>query len=305
MKIDPKILEWLLEGDPMIRFQVMRDLQGKPEKVWRAEQQRVAETGWGAEFLKRQRKDGSWPAGRWTETIWMLVLLLDCGMPTQFESLRIATDKKISGLLPAGKPIAPNILKERLDLCHVGFWLRIGSAFMPEDERLRAMVEAIFELQMADGGWNCRVRNYPNTTHSSFHTTFNVLEGLREAAKAGVVKKAQFKKAEDRAIEFMLEHRLFKSDKTGKVVDDRITQLTFPSYWHYTVLRGLDYIRETRHIKDARLDDAIKLLESARKPNGRWPVEKRIPGITFFDMEKPGSESRWNTLRALRVLGAR
>jgi hypothetical protein len=103
----------------------------------------------------------------------------------------------------------------------------------------------------------------------------------------------------------MLAHRLFKSDKTGVVIHESMTHLTFPSYWHYTVLRGLDYMRTTRHFGDARLEDAIDLVERRRKPNGRWPVEKRIPGITFFDMEKPGGDSRWNTLRALRVLKSR
>jgi len=226
-------------------------------------------------------------------------------MPTRLERLHKAADLQISSLLVPGRPVERRVLKERLDLCHVGFWLRIGSAFLPGDERLKAMAEVIFELQMADGGWNCRIRNYPNTTHSSFNTTFNVLEGLREAVRAGVVERARFEAAESRALEFMLAHRLYKSDKTGAVVEERMTHLTFPSYWHYTVLRGLDYMRTTRYINDARLKDAIELVESKQKPNGRWTVEKRIPGITFFDMEKPGSESRWNTLRALRVLNSR
>jgi hypothetical protein len=128
---------------------------------------------------------------------------------------------------------------------------------------------------------------------------------MREAVDAGVVDRSRFQVAEARAMEFMLAHRLYKSDKTGAVIHERMTYLTFPSYWHYTVLRGLDYIRATPYIGDARLEDAVKLLEGKRKPNGRWPSENRIPGITFFDMEKPGQESRWNTLRALRVLKSR
>jgi hypothetical protein len=305
MNIDPNILDWLLAGDPVIRWQVMRDLLQEPEAVWRSEQDRLPDYGWGAEFLRHQLPDGSWPKGRWTERIWTLLLLLDCGMPTRLDRLRKAADMQISSLLAPGRPVEHSVLKERLDLCHVGFWLRVGSAFLPGDERLPAMAEVIFELQMADGAWNCRVRNYPNTTHSSFHTTFNVLEGLREAAAAGVVGRARFEAAEARALEFMLAHRLYKSDKTGAVVHERLTHLTFPSYWHYTVLRGLDYMRSTRSIGDPRLADAIELIESRRKPNGRWPLEKRIAGITFFDMEKPGGDSRWNTLRALRVLRSR
>ena len=305
MEIDPNILDWLLEGDPIIRWQVMRDLLQAPEAAWRAEQARIPEEGWGAEFLSHQLPDGSWPPGRWTDTTWMLLLLLDCGVPKQSERLKQAANLRISGLLPPGEPVERRLLRERLDLCHVGFWLRFGSAFMPGDPRLGAMAEAIFELQMADGGWNCHIRNYPDTQHSSFNTTFNVLEGMREAVDAGVVERSRFEAAEARALEFMLAHRLYKSDKTGAVIHERMMYLTFPSYWHYTVLRGLDYIRTTPYIADARLEDAVQLLESKRKPNGRWSIENRIPGITFFDMEKPGQESRWNTLRALRVLKSR
>jgi hypothetical protein len=304
MKLDPKVIDWLMEGDPAIRWQVMRDLQEKPEKVWRAEQARVATEGWGKEFMRRQQANGAWPAGRWTETTWTLLMLLDCGMPRD-DRLGKAANLQISKLFPRGEPVEFKVLSTRMDLCHIGFWLRFGSAYLPGDERLKPMTDGVFKLQLADGGWNCQIRNYPDRTHSSFNTTFNVLEGLREAAEVGVLEKKQFKAAEAKALEFMLMHRLYKSDKTGKVVDEKMTYLTFPSHWHYRVLRGLDYMRNTKQIKDKRVEDAIELIESRRLPNGRWPVEKRIPGITFFDMEKPGSESRWNTLRALRVLKAR
>jgi hypothetical protein len=188
--IDPKILDWLLAGDPVIRWQVMRDLLDEPESTWRAEQERLPQHGWGADFLRHQAPDGSWPKGRWIETPWTLLLLLDCGMPREIASLQQAANLQISHLLPPGQPVKHQVLKERLDLCHVGFWLRFGSAFLPGDERLKPLAEVIFDLQMADGGWNCRIRNYPNTVHSSFHTTFNVLEGLREAVAAGVVEPA-------------------------------------------------------------------------------------------------------------------
>jgi hypothetical protein len=299
------ILDWLLEGDHVIRWQVMRDLLGKSESIWRAEQNLLPIDGWAAAILQRQLPNGAWPKGRWTDTIWTLLVLLDCGIPTHLPALQKATNLQISLLLPPNQPVKHQLLRERLDLCHVGFWLRIGSAFLPQDGRLGAMADVICALQMADGGWNCKIRNYPNTTHSSFHTTFNVLEGLREAVQNGIIDPQRFKVAEDRALEFMLEHRLFKSDKTGAVIDAGMTHLTFPSYWHYTVLRGLDYMRTTAHFNDPRLDDAIELIAKRQKLNGRWPIEKRIPGITFFDMEKPGSDSRWNTLRAMRVLSAR
>jgi hypothetical protein len=187
-------------------------------------------------------------------------VLLDCGVPKSLGRLRQAANFQISHLLPEGEPADRKLLTHRLDLCHVGFWLRFGAAFMPDDARLKTMAEVIFELQMADGGWNCRIRNYPETTHSSFHTTFNVLEGLREAALAGIVAQADFAAAEDRALEFMLAHRLYKSDKTGEIVHEKLTYLTFPSYWHYRGLRGLEYMRTSRHMGDPRLEDAIQLL---------------------------------------------
>jgi hypothetical protein len=146
------------------------------------------------------------------------------------------------------------------------------------------------------------MRNYPNRRHSSFHTTFNVLENLRIAAQRGIVPTDAFSEAEARAAEFMLSHRLYRSDRTGEVISDRFTHLTYPWHWHYTVLRGLDYLRLTPAISDERLADPIELLRERRKPNGRWPLQKRIPGTLLVEMERPGTESRWNTLRALRVL---
>jgi hypothetical protein len=122
------------------------------------------------------------------------------------------------------------------------------------------------------------MRNHPQTHHSSFHTTFNVLENLRIAVAQGAVPEQSFRAAEARAVELMLAHRLFRSDRTGDVISERFTHLTYPWHWHYTFLRGLDYLRLTSAISDERLTDAIELLQEARKPNGRWPLQKRIPG---------------------------
>jgi hypothetical protein len=218
---DEAVVEWLLCGDPVIRWQTMRDLLDEPAAVWQAERRRVLEAGWVAELLSRQGRDGEWPAGRWTGSVWTLLLLVACG-------------------LPEGHPPS------------------------------RAPVEGLlgrFSAQLDDGGWNCHMRNHPHTHHSSFHTTFNVLENLRLAVGRGAV--------------------------------------TSPWHWHYTVLRGLDYLRLTPAIHDPRLDDPIGLLCDQRKPNGRWSLQKRIPGTLLVEMERPGGESRWNTLRALRILRCR
>jgi hypothetical protein len=297
-----EVIDWLLEGDPVIRWQVMRDLLGAEEAGYEAERRRIPEMGWGARFIDCLRPDGTWPPGRWTDTVWTLLILMDCGMPADCPPINAAARQFVDHHLTNERAADEKWLISRIDLCHLGFWLRIGAYFIGHDPRLRQLSAIILQAQMPDGGWNCRKRNYPHTSHSSFHTTFNILEGLSAAADAGLVDPREFRASEMRALEFMLAHRMYRSDKTGDIVSDRFTYLTFPSHWHYTILRGLDYMRSRPEIGDPRLDDAVSLLKSRRKENGRWPVEKRIPGTALFDMEKMGGDSRWNTLRALRVL---
>jgi hypothetical protein len=297
-------IEFLLSGDPAIRWQTMRDHLGEPERVWQDERSLLATEGWGGQFLAARNPDGSWLRGRWTDTVWTLATLVELGVPLCIDEAAIAFENVVSRHMPAGETVSPEFLKTNMDLCHLGFWLRIGSTYLPTDPRLKPLAEIVLGLQFADGGWNCRIRTKPKTTHSSFHTTLNVLEGLRVAASIGAVEANVFNDAEARAIEFLLQHHLYRSDRTGEVISERFLELSFPSYWHYTILRGLDCIRETPFIRDERLLDPIGVLESRARPNGRWPVEKRIPGDTFFHMEKVGQDSRWNTLRALRVLKA-
>jgi hypothetical protein len=351
-------VDWLMRGDPVIRWQTMRDLLDSPEADWMAERRRTCEEGWVARFLDQQLPNGEWPREtRWKGTVWTLLVLLDCGTPSGHPAVIKASGALLDRMMPIsilpappytsgredetecgarsldihrdryeksrssttsdfdsaqanemGSPATPGDAVQsridRVDLCHLGFWLRIGSTFTPTDYRLRRVAECLLQTQMSDGGWNCNVRKKP-TVHSSFHTTFNVLEGLRAAASAAVVAEPAFAVAEERALEFMLQHQMYRSDKTGKVINERFLKLTNPSYWHYTVLRGLDYMRETTAIRDHRLTDPISWLSSRQKPDGRWCTEFRVPGETYFDMERPGSRSRWSTLRALRVLKAR
>ena len=285
---DP-VVEWLLEGDPAIRWQVQRDLLNEPPEVWEAERRRTVDEGWVAEMLTC-RKANAWPKGRWTDAPWSLLLLVACGLPADHAGARADTDRMLARLDALD-------LSRRMDLCHVGFWLGLGAYFLGDDPRLPRLAEFILAAQYADGGWNCQMRNYPQRLHSSFNTTFNVLEGLRLSGVAHL-------DAEQRALEFMLEHRLYRSHRTGEVAEERFTHLTYPWHWHYTFLRGLDYMRLTPAIADPRAADALDLLRSQRLPNGRWPLQKRIPGVLLVEMEKPGGESRWNTLRALRVLRA-
>lgn len=299
------VVEWLLSGDPVIRWQVMRDLLDEPAEVWEAERRRTVETGWVAELLSRQGRSGEWPKGRWTDTVWTLLLLVACGLPEGHPSAREPVARLLDRFMPLGEAVDGAFLLRRVDLCHLGFWLGLGAHVLGDDPRLPGLGKAVLSAQYEDGGWNCQMRNYPERRHSSFNTTFNVLENARIAASQGAIAASAFREAEARAVEFMLVHRMYRSDKTGKVVADRFAHLTYPWHWHYKVLRGLDYLRLTPAIHDSRLDDPIRLLVSQRTSNGRWPLQKRIPGAVLVDMERPGADSRWNTLRALRVLRCR
>jgi hypothetical protein len=303
--IDDSVIEWLLDGDPAIRWQVMRDLLDAAPEDWERERRRSVESGWVAELLAHQGSDGEWPKGRWTASTWTLLLLVACGIPEDHPAVSTPLERLLGRFMPPGEEVDGAFLLRRVDLCHLGFWLGLGAYFLGADPRLGPLGPAVLGAQLDDGGWNCHVRNRPATRHGSFHTTFNVLEGLRIASAQGAIPEPAFREAEGRAAEFMLRHRLFRSDHTGEVISDRFTHLTYPWHWHYTVLRGLDYLRLTPAIRDERVDDAIELLHARRKPNGRWPLQKRIPGTLLVEMEKPGGESRWNTLRALRVLRCR
>jgi hypothetical protein len=298
---DP-VIEWLLEGDPVIRWQVRRDLLDEPPEAWKAERRRVVEEGWVPAMLARRGPGNTWPKGRWTDFTWALLLLVACGLPDDDAGAAESVDQALGRFMPDGEDVDGAFLLKRVDLCHLGFWTGLGAYFRPDDPRLPGLGEAVLSAQLADGGWNCHMRNRPQTEHGSFHTTFNVLENLRIAAERGVVPETRFREAEARALEFMLVHRLYRSHRTGEIASERFTHLTYPWHWHYTVLRGLDYMRLTPAIADERAGDALELLVSQRKPNGRWPLQKRFPGTLLVEMEKPGGESRWNTLRALRVL---
>ena len=300
MASEESVVDWLLDGDPAIRWQVMRDLLDEPAEAWERERSRTMESGWVTELLARQGADGEWPAGRWSASTWTLLLLVALGIPEGHPAGRAPIERLLDKFVPDGASVES--LLTRVDLCHLGFWLGLGAHFVDDDPRLPLVGDAVLSAQFADGGWNCHMRNYPDRTHSSFHTTFNVLENLRIATVRGIVPKRTFVAAEARAVELLLEHRLYRSDRTGEVISERFTQLTYPWHWHYTFLRGLDYLRLTPAVSDPRLADPIDLLRDKRKPNGRWPLQKRIPGTLLVEMEKPGQDSRWNTLRALRIL---
>jgi len=302
------VIDWLFAGDASIRWQVMRDLLNKPKREWGAERKLVATTGWGADLLSRQERTGRWGGGiygpKWISTTYTLLQLREMGL-TPGNARAIKGCKLILDRAFGKNPDSSKFASSGCT-CMMGMWLALPAYFGVDDKWLEELVEHILSEQMPDGGWNCRRGRKPKPAkHSSFHTTLNVLDGVREAIDRKIGPKKELRKAEARAIELLLQHRMYKSDKTGKVIKDAFTKLSFPVRWHYDFLRGLDYIRTTDAIHDNRLGDAFALLESKRNEEGIWPMENEYSGKFFFRMESRGKPSRWNTLRALRCLRAR
>jgi hypothetical protein len=179
--------------------------------------------------------------------------------------------------------------------------LSIASHFEYDDDRLDTIAEHLLEQQMPDGGWNCRRSS--GATHSSVNTTISVLEGLRLYEVFRRRRVVTMRRAQQRGREFLLAHRLFRSHRTGKVIKPIFTRFAFPPRWHYDILRALDHFRSVDAPRDERLADAIDVVRRTERADGRWVLDHAYPGKTYFQLERVGAPSRWNTLRALRVLG--
>jgi hypothetical protein len=298
-------MDWPLEGDPAIRWQTLRDLLGARPAVVATERRRVAREGWGARILALQQADGQWGGGiytpKWTSTAYTMLMLRGLGLPARHP----AALKACALLLDRGLYHDGGInfwvrTYSHSEACVTGMVLSIAACFHYDDGRLDRLAEHLLARQMPDGGWNCRDRG--GATHASFHTTISVLEALRDYESLRPSQSAAARAAQARGREFLLAHRLFRSHRTGAVVDSAMTRFAFPARWHYDILRALDYFRECRADRDPRLSEAVEIVRRRRRPDGRWLLQNRYPGKTFFEMEAAGLPSRWNTLRALRVL---
>ncbi|HLF60875.1 MAG TPA: hypothetical protein VI980_06835 [Acidimicrobiia bacterium] len=294
------VLDWLLDSDPSIRWQVMRDLTDEPDEVVAAERSRVASEGWGARLLDLQATDGQWGGGSyhpyWTSTTYTLQLLRDLGPdPTSAEVRKAVTlvrDNAATTLDESGQ----SFFLGETEPCINGMVLAMGAYFGEAREEL---VDRLLDEQLDDGGWNCEA---PTSKRSSFDTTICVLEGLLEfeRAQGAVVGVTE---ARARGQEYLLERRMFRSLSTGEVIDRNWTLFSFPTRWHYDVLRGLDYLRSAAVEPDDRIAEAIELVEKNRGEDDRWPLQNPHPGQVHFDMDAGADKpSRWNTLRATRVL---
>ena len=301
------VVRWLLDSDPSIRWQVMRDLTREPQAVVAAERSRVAVEGWGARLLDLQGPDGNWGGGPWVFQSWAstmetLMLLRELGLdpasPQARRAIGLVREKSNWGPHHHHSPF----FEGEVEPCINGRVLACGAYFGVASDRL---VDRLLSEQLADGGWNC---DAPLSARSSFNSTICVLEGLLEYEKAKGAN-ASVRSARLRGQEYLLERRLFRSRSTGKVIDrDRKSgrdwrELTFPTRWHYDVLWGLDFLRRASAAPDERAAEAVSLVAGKKEQDGRWPLGSPHPGTVLFELEGGrGSPSRWNTLRALRVL---
>jgi hypothetical protein len=294
------VVRWLLDSDPSICWQVIRDLTTEPIELVEDEQKRVATEGWGAKLLALQGSDGKWggttfPA-KWASTFYALLLLRDMGLdPTSVQAQKavaLVRDNVTWGQEHHNSPF----FEGEVEPCINGRVLALGAYFGGASDRL---VDRLLNEQLQDGGWNCEA---PPSQRSSFHTTICVLEGLLAYEKAKGDSPA-VTCARLRAQEYLLVRQMFRKLSTGEVINQCWLRFSFPPTWHYDVLRGLDYLCSAGVEPDDRVVEAIDLVAKKQLRNGRWPLENPHLDQVNFVMEGPaGTASRWNTLRALRVL---
>ena len=304
------VLDWLLDSDPAVRWQVLRDLAGAPPEVVAAERARVATEGWGAELLALRDDDGQWAGGAcfpadfrgdfsqgqpWTSTFPTLALLRDFGIDPDAAPVRetVALVGENCRWEHAGQPFFAG----EVEPCINGRTVAIGAYFGVEVDTI---VARLLDEQLADDGWNCETEN--GSVRSSFATTMCVLDGLLEHERV-TGGSAQTVEARRRGEKYLLDRVLFRRLSTGEVADPNWLQFSFPTWWHYDVLRALDYFRAVGEAPDPRMGEAVALVRSKQQPDGTWLLENTHLGAVHFSMEAgDGQPSRWNTLRALRVL---
>jgi len=305
------VVDWLLDSDPSIRWQVRRDLVDASAEEVAAERARIAGEGVGARLLALQATDGRWGGAAWNRgwnstmhVLWLLRHLgLDPASPEAQRAVGLVRDHVTwKGCGPPECDANPFFAGE-LEPCINGQVAAAGAYF---GQDVRGIVERLLGEQLADGGWNCEAPG--RSMRSSFNTTICVLEALLEHERAGGAG-ADVTAARRRGEEYLLERRLFRRRSTGEVIErDRKggaawTRFAFPTWWHYDVLRGLEYLRSAGVTPGPRVSEAIERVKSKRDGDGRWPLEARYPGTMPVEIDEgEGRPSRWNTLRALRVL---
>lgn len=313
MALDPAVREWLLDGDPALRWQVERDLLDAPAEVWRATRARVATEGFGARLLALQDADGQWAGGAffprgftgapeeegqpYTATTPTLASLREWGVDAAVlgdtaERLAASSRWEYDDLPYWGGEVDVCINAETLA---TGAWLGVDVA---------PLAEWFLEHRMADGGWNCEW--VEGSTVSSFHSTLNAVRGLLRYERT-VGGDRRLRDARHAGEEYLLERHLLRRRSTGELVAPWVAHLAYPFRWFYSSLKALDHFRDAAVHDgtplDPRLEEAIGILRTDRGADGRWVQERRHPGETWFEVDAPvGQPSRWLTLHAQRVL---
>ena len=297
------ILEWLLKGDVSLQYQVWRDLLGRDKKKL---QDRIAMEGWGLKFLSKRHKNGHWGdrfyQPKWISTHYTLLDLRNLNLPTKNEVVKetielvLQNDKAEDGGIRLGPSTG-----QHGDVCVNGMFLNYASYFKTSEIKLQSVVDSILAEIMPDGGFNCRTTR-SGATHSSLHSTISVLEGFTEFQKAGYnYRKREISDAIKTGVEFILMHRLFLSDRTGRIIDKNFLRLAYPCRWKYDILRAMDYFQYAGVAWDNRMTEAITYLNKKQNQDGTWNMQAAHAGQVHFIMEKAGKLSRWNTLRMLRI----
>lgn len=297
------IISWLLEGDVSIQYQVYRDLLGKEREDLR---ERIEKEGWGRRFLSLRNPDMHWGKTfyqpKWTSTHYTLLDLRNLCLRPNNEIVQ----ETLANVLRSGKakdggiPLGPSTRKHS-DVCVNGMFLNYASYFRIPEEDLYSLVDMLLSEIMPDGGFNCRTSR-TGATHSSLHSTISVLEGLTQFQAEGHEYRAkEILIARESAVEFILLHRLYLSDRSGKIIHPDFLKLTYPCRWRYDILRALAYFQKAEVPWDNRMLPAMEVLAKKRNRDASWNMQARHSGKVHFEMEKAGRPSRWNTLRALRV----
>ena len=301
---EDNLISWLLEGDISIQYQVFRDLLNNNKKDL---QKRITTEGWGAKILSKRKANGHWGQRfyqpKWISTHYTLLDLRNLNIrpdnPIAKDAIGIVikTGKARDGGLKLGPSTSINS-----DVCVNGMFLNYASYFQVDPMELESIVDNLLYEQMQDGGFNCQ-RNRTGARHSSLHSTISILEGFAEYKKNNYhYRLKEVMEAANAAVEFILQHHLFISDRTGEIINKAFLRFPYPSRWKYDILRALDFFRYDNINWDDRLRPAIKEMMKKRNKNGTWNQYAAYAGQVHFEMEKAGKPGRWNTLRALRVM---
>lgn len=301
---DKQIIEWLLEGDVSIQYQVYRDLLGTDRKDL---QDRIAHEGWGKQFLSKRNPDGHWGARfyqpKWISTHYTLLDLRNLDLSQENEVVKETIGRVLETCAAGdgGIKLGPST-SVHSDVCVNGMFLNYASYFKTEEKKLRPIADSILNEVMPDNGFNC-ITTRGGARHSSLHSTLSVLEGLNEFLKSGYKYRTQdIQRAKESAEEFILRHRLFLSDRTGEIINRNFLKLVYPARWKYDILRAIDYFQYAGREWDARMEPALDIILKKRNNDGTWNMQAAHPGKVHFVMERAGAPGRWNTLRILRVL---